>query len=76
MVAIVECESDFTHYKKDGTVLVGRVDADDIGVAQINRRYHPGVDSKDLWENLSYARELYDEQGSAPWVCRNMVASR
>lgn len=76
MVAIIECESNFTHYKHDGTVLRGRVDSRDSGVAQINTFYHPGVDVDDFWENLRYARELYDQEGEQPWVCRNHVAQR
>lgn len=74
MVAIIECESNFTHYKQDGTVLRGRVDSRDSGVAQINTFYHPGVDVDDFWDNIAYARKLYDEEGTAPWVCRNQVA--
>lgn len=75
MVAIIGCESNFVHYQKDGTVLRGRVDSRDAGVSQINEGYHPNVDTEDIWENLSYARRLYDAQGTTPWVCRNMVAS-
>lgn len=76
MVAIIECESGFTHYTKDGTVLRGRVDSRDSGVAQINTFYHPGVNVDDFWENLRYARKLYDSEGTTPWVCRNQVAQR
>lgn len=74
MVAVIECESNFTHYKVDGTVLRGRVDSRDSGVSQINTFYHPGVNVDDIWENLRYARELYDREGVRPWVCSNHVA--
>lgn len=74
MVAIIGCESDFTHYKADGTVLRGKVDAKDSGVSQINERYHPSANTEDFWENLAYARRLFDAEGTAPWVCRNLVA--
>jgi hypothetical protein len=76
MVAIIGCESNFVHYKPDGTVLRGRVDPKDSGVSQINERYHPSVNTEDLWSNLAYARELFDAEGTGPWVCRNMVAVR
>jgi hypothetical protein len=74
MVAIIKCESNFVHYTPDGGVLRGRVDNRDSGLAQINIGYHPGVEVDDIWSNLSYARQLYDEQGTQPWVCRNHVA--
>lgn len=74
MVAIIHCESNFTHYKPDGTVLRGRVDPKDSGVTQINERYHPQVNTEDFWENLAYARRLFDAEGTAPWVCANQVA--
>lgn len=74
MVAIISCESGFTHYTEKGDIIRGRVDSRDTGVAQINRGYHPDVNSEDFWENISYARKLYDEQGVQPWVCNNHVA--
>jgi hypothetical protein len=74
MVAIIHCESNFVHYKSDGSVLRGRVDAHDSGLAQINTRYHPGVNVDDIWDNLAYARKLYNSEGVTPWVCRNQVA--
>lgn len=75
MVAIIECESNFTHYRADGTVLRGRIDSRDSGVSQINEYYHPEVETEDLWQNLAYARDLYDREGVIPWVCKNHVAS-
>jgi hypothetical protein len=74
MVAIIDCESGFVHYKSDGTVIRGRVDNRDTGLAQINSYYHPEVESENFWVNISYARELYDEQGVQPWVCNNLIA--
>lgn len=74
MVAIIGCESDFVHYKSDGSILRGRVDARDSGLGQINTFYHPNVDVDNFWENLTYTRNLYDAEGTIPWVCRNLVA--
>lgn len=82
MVAIIGCESNFTHYTQDGGVLRGRVTPRDSGVAQINRDYHEdeaernGLDLDDIYDNLTYARRLYDAQGVTPWVCKNQVAVR
>lgn len=76
MVAILDCESNFVHYKSDGSVLRGRVDPRDSGVSQINTYYHPDADVDDIWSNLAYARKLYDEQGVTPWVCSRKVALR
>lgn len=75
MVAIIECESKFTHYHGSG-VLRGRIDPRDTGVAQINTYYHPGVDVENIWTNLAYARRLYAQEGVQPWVCDSLVAMR
>jgi hypothetical protein len=80
MVAVIGCESNFTHYRADGTVLRGRVTPADSGAAQINKTYHEeaakalGYDVDTLWGNLAYARHLYDAQGESPWVCSRIVA--
>lgn len=76
MVAIIGCESNFTHYLPNGEILRGRVDTRDSGVAQINTGFHPTVDVTDLWHNLAYARKLFEQEGTIPWVCRNQVAMR
>ncbi len=73
MIQIARCESTFRHTLADGTVLTGRVDAADTGVMQINTRYHGvtaekmGLDLQDLGDNLEYARNLYERQGTKPW---------
>ncbi len=73
MIQIARCESTFRHTLADGTVLQGRVDPADTGVMQINKRYHGntaeglGLDLNDLYGNLSYARNLYERQGTKPW---------
>ncbi len=73
MIQIARCESTFRHTLADGTVLKGRVDPADTGVMQINKRYHGsaaedlGLDLNDLQGNLSYARNLYERQGTKPW---------
>lgn len=71
---IAWCESRMRHLDKDGTILRGMVDSDDIGVMQINTRYHLedslelGLDVYSLKGNLEYARHIYEKQGTKPWL--------
>lgn len=73
MIQVARCESTFRHTLTDGTVLTGRVDSDDTGVMQINTRYHAetaeklGLNLHDLYDNMAYARYLYENQGTQPW---------
>ena len=73
MVAVARCESTFRHTLSDGSVLRGRVDSADTGVMQINKRYHEdradqlGLDLDNLYDNMAYARYLYEKQGTQPW---------
>lgn len=70
---IARCESSMRHTEKDGSILRGAVDSDDIGVMQINTRYHQGradelgIDIYSLDGNLEYAKYLYKKQGTKPW---------
>lgn len=70
---IAFCESTMRHTGKDGKILRGLVDSDDIGVMQINTRYHQetadelGIDIYSLNGNLAYAEYLYEKQGTQPW---------
>lgn len=73
MIEIARCESTFRHTLADGTVLRGRVDSDDTGVMQINLRYHSdraeklNLNLEDLHDNMAFARDLYERQGTKPW---------
>jgi hypothetical protein len=73
MIQVARCESTFRHDLKDGSVLQGRVDPDDTGVMQINKRYHLStanameLDLHDLYDNMAFARDLYERQGTQPW---------
>jgi hypothetical protein len=73
LVSIARCESHFRHTLADGSVLHGERDPADIGVMQINARYHAarakklGLDLNLLADNMAYARGLYEKQGTAPW---------
>lgn len=72
LIEIARCESTFTHYK-DGEVVRGRVDNADVGVMQINERYHLetakklGYDIHTIEGNMAYAKYLYEKSGSKPW---------
>lgn len=73
MIEVARCESHFTHELADGSILNGRVDGADTGVMQINKRYHltaataMKLDLDDLYDNMAYARHLYERQGTQPW---------
>ncbi len=73
MIQVARCESTFRHTLADGTVLRGIVDDRDTGVMQINTYYHGdtadrmGLNLEDIYDNMAYARDLYERQGTQPW---------
>ena len=73
MIQVARCESTFRHTLSDGSVLKGRVDSADVGVMQINKRYHEaaaiklGLDIENIHDNMAYARHLYEKKGTQPW---------
>jgi hypothetical protein len=73
MAEIAECESHFRHYDANGNVLRGEDNPRDIGVMQINEKFHLtealalGLDIYTINGNLAYARYLYEKFGVAPW---------
>lgn len=73
MAEVSRCESHFRQYDKSGETIRGRVNAKDVGVMQINERYHLkraqklGYDLYTVEGNLAYGRLLYEEQGTQPW---------
>ncbi len=74
LAEIARCESTFRHFTKDGSVLRGRANKDDIGLMQINEFFHGeaakklGINIYTIEGNIEYAKWLYEKQGSAPWV--------
>ena len=72
LAEIAKCESHFRHFDAYG-ILRGDKDQNDVGVMQINERYHAerakknGFDIKTLEGNLGYARWLYEKEGLKPW---------
>ena len=73
MAEVAYCESTFRHHLADGSVLQGRIDPADTGVMQINKRYHlsaanaMNLNLDNLYDNMAYARHLYNKQGLQPW---------
>ncbi len=73
MIQVARCESTFRHTLEDGSVLRGKVDSRDTGVMQINSHYHGkaaaalGLDLENFEDNMAYARNLYEKQGTQPW---------
>lgn len=73
LVEIARCESEYRQFGANGEPLRGRVNSADVGVMQINERYHSvrskelGMDIHTLEGNLEYGAHLFKEQGSRPW---------
>jgi hypothetical protein len=73
LIEIARCESTFSQFDKEGKVIRGRVNKLDVGVMQINEKYHAETAKKlgfDLYStegNVDYAKYLYETQGAAPW---------
>ena len=72
---IAVCESQIRQFDETtGTVLRGYVNSQDVGVMQINEKYHLetskklGLDIYTLEGNIDYAKYLYGTQGVKPWV--------
>ncbi len=82
LAEVAFCESTFTHYLEDGSVLRGKVDNRDVGVMQINTYYHGdtaerfGYDLETLEGNLGYAKNLYERQGLQPWSASSKCWSK
>lgn len=71
---IAWCESRMRHLDKDGKIFRGVVNSDDVGVMQVNTKYHEekalsmNMDLYTLNGNLAYAKYLYEKEGSKPWA--------
>ena len=74
MVRVAQCESRFRHLGKDGTIIRGEINPDDVGVMQINEHFHLessqklGYDIYTIEGNMAYARYLYEREGARPWI--------
>lgn len=73
LIEIARCESTFKHYDKNGNLVRGKVNRDDVGVMQINEKYHLetaerlGYNIHTVEGNVAYAKYLYEKYGASPW---------
>ena len=74
MIQIAKCESRFRQLDRDGDIHRGEVNSADVGVMQINERYHLDQSVKKDYNiytiegNTAYARDLYEREGTQPWA--------
>jgi hypothetical protein len=73
LVDIARCESTFRQFGPDGNVIRGKVNKGDVGVMQINEKYHADEAAKLGYNiytaegNVAFAKYLYNKFGSDPW---------
>lgn len=73
MERVAFCESTHTQFISEGVVHRGVVNSKDVGIFQINEKYHlkdskkMGIDIYSIEGNMEYAKHLYEEQGLQPW---------
>ena len=73
LIDIARCESQFRQYNSDGIILRGRVNSADVGVMQINEKYHGKtadnmeIDIYKIEGNVAFAKYLYGKYGAQPW---------
>jgi len=74
MAEVIKCESHFRQFNADGTTFRGIVNNQDVGIAQVNEYYHAkrakklGYDIYTVDGNMAYAKLLYQEEGTDPWI--------
>lgn len=73
LVEIARCESNFRQFDEHGNVILGVANKADVGVMQINEKYHAetadklGLDLHTVQGNVAYAKYLYEKEGTKPW---------
>lgn len=73
MERVAFCESTHMQFDSTGVVHRGIVNNKDVGIFQINEKYHlkdsknMGIDIYSIEGNMEYARYLYETQGLQPW---------
>lgn len=73
LIEIARCESTFVHYDKNGDLMRGKANKSDVGVMQINEKYHLetaeklGYNIHTIEGNVNYAKYLYEKYGAEPW---------
>jgi hypothetical protein len=70
---IASCEGGLRQFNPDGSVLRGIINPHDIGIFQINEKYHLknaqklGFDIFTQKGNVDYAIDLMEKEGTNPW---------
>lgn len=73
LAEVAFCESHFRQFDSNGQVLRGVENSQDVGVMQINEKYHLetaqklGLNLYTLEGNMAYGRYLYEKEGTRPW---------
>lgn len=73
MHKVAFCESRNTQFDARGKIHRGVVNSKDVGIFQINEKYHlkraqkMGIDIYSVEGNMEYARILFEESGTQPW---------
>lgn len=67
LLKIAYAESCLSHYDKNGDVVKGKKNKDDVGVFQINKNYH-SINEKDLNDYLNYVINLYKKSKTKYWI--------
>lgn len=73
LVDIARCESTFRQFDQNGNIVRGKVNKEDVGVMQINEKYHADEAAKLGYNiytaegNVAFAKYLYNKFGSDPW---------
>ena len=82
LIRIAGCESQFRQFDKNGNVLRGNIVHQDVGVMQINETYQGALASAlgyniyTLQGNVAYAKWLYEQEGTQPWMSSNACWGR
>lgn len=74
LIEVARCESTFNHWDEYGNVLMNKQGSSATGVMQLMASYHApeakklGLDIRDFYGNLAYAKHLYQRKGLQPWT--------
>jgi len=73
LVDVARCESTYRQFDQTGNILRGKVNKADVGVMQINEKYHAdeavkmGYNIYTVEGNVAFAKYLYKKSGGDPW---------
>lgn len=79
---IAQAESGWRHYDSNGNVLLGKINSNDIGLFQINKKFHlekakeMGLDIYQPLDNIKFAIYLYKKEGTTPWNWSKKIWSK